>query len=330
MVTFGWTNANEKLPRQYYDLNVAGMRAYTALRGEFGATPWWHEGGSVEWPATGGYEEQAGKLDRLRAWGYAVHELSPKQLADMEPDLDLATIGDAPIANFPEEGWLEAVPYAHAMLEAAARYGATVRCGSRVTHIERCGNRVVGVRTAGGGTCTADLVVNCAGRWADEVASLAGLRHPLKPTVGLLVYTQPAPTCLRRVIRTPQCHMRPDGAGRVVLHMDDADQTVSIDTEPSPSLRQAQDLVRRAAIPLPALRGVRPEAARIALRPIPADDLYSAVGMMPGIEGYYVVVTHGGATLAAYLGSVVAREILRGHHEPGLEAFRPGRFVTAA
>lgn len=46
--SFAWTNSNNKTPRAYHDLNVAGMRAHAALRDEFGATPWWHGGGSIE------------------------------------------------------------------------------------------------------------------------------------------------------------------------------------------------------------------------------------------------------------------------------------------
>jgi glycine/D-amino acid oxidase-like deaminating enzyme len=42
--SFAWTNSNEKTPRAYHDLNVAGMRAHAALAEELGATPWWHGG----------------------------------------------------------------------------------------------------------------------------------------------------------------------------------------------------------------------------------------------------------------------------------------------
>jgi glycine/D-amino acid oxidase-like deaminating enzyme len=119
--------------------------------------------------------------------------------------------------------------------------------------------------------------------------------------------------------------MRPDGAGRLMLQMDDADATVGAETDPSPALPAAQDLVRRAALVLPGIAGIRPEAARIATRPIPADG-YSAVGPLPGVTGHYAVVTHSGVTLAAFLGQAVAEEIVRGRTVPELESFRPSRF----
>ena len=54
----------------------------------------------------------------------------------MEPDIDPATIGDAPMGFFPEQGWLDPVVYAHAMLSAARlRHGAKVICGARVVDL---------------------------------------------------------------------------------------------------------------------------------------------------------------------------------------------------
>src|SRR5437660_2441804 len=47
-ISFAWTNAHKKPPKPYHDLNVAGMKAHAALADEFGATPWWHSGGSLE------------------------------------------------------------------------------------------------------------------------------------------------------------------------------------------------------------------------------------------------------------------------------------------
>src|SRR5438105_3619592 len=135
-VSFAWTNANNKPPRAYHDLNVAGMRAHAALGEEFGGTPWWHGGGSVEWAHTDA--GQAGlreRVERLRSWGYAAEWVTHEQLRELEPDIDLEAVGDGPIAYFPEEGWLDPVLYAHAMLEAAPGRGASRGCGARVAEV---------------------------------------------------------------------------------------------------------------------------------------------------------------------------------------------------
>ncbi len=109
-----------------------GMKAHAALADEFGATPWWHGGGSLEWEAEPDRTAQRENIEQLRSWGYAAEWITLRQVQELEPDIDPATIGDAPVAFFPEEGWLDPVVYAHAMLSAARRrHGAKVICGAR-------------------------------------------------------------------------------------------------------------------------------------------------------------------------------------------------------
>ena len=212
-ISFAWTNAHKKPPKPYHDLNVAGMRAHAALADEFGATPWWHGGGSLEWEAEPDRAAQRENLEQLRSWGYAAEWITLRQAQELEPDIDPAMIGDAPVAFFPEEGWLDPVVYAHAMLSAARRcHGAKVVCGARVVDLIMAGDRVTGVRLADGTQYEADIVVNCAGRCTNETTRDAGLHLPLAPTVGFLVLTPPV-AGLSRVVHAPVISARPDGAG---------------------------------------------------------------------------------------------------------------------
>src|SRR6201997_1297673 len=80
-VSFAWTNAHKKPPKPYHDLNVAGMKAHAALADEFGATPWWHGGGSLEWEAEPGRAAQRENFEQLRSWGYAAEWISLRQVA---------------------------------------------------------------------------------------------------------------------------------------------------------------------------------------------------------------------------------------------------------
>lgn len=326
-ISFAWTNSHNKPPRAYHDLNVAGMRAHAGLCEEFGGTPWWHGGGSVEWEPPEGRAAQAENVERLRSWGYAAEWITPRDLGELEPDIDPVIVGDAPIAYFPEEGWLDPVPYAHAMLSAARRHRARLICGARVVELVLAGDRVSGVRTADGARHEADVVVNCAGRWVNDPVLDAGLHLPLAPTVGLLVFTPPVATSLSRVARTPIVHARPDGAGRLMLISNTAESMLSIDTKPSPEMPEARDLAARARRLLPSIGEVAPEAARIAIRPIPGDHL-SAIGPMPRVRGYYLAITHSGVTLSPFLGAAIADEVVRGRERAELVAFRPGRFFN--
>ena len=237
--TFAWTNANNKPPRAYHDLNVGGMRAHAALREEFGDTPWLHGGGSLEWATDEAHRaELRQRIERLCAWEYAAEEISARRFSELEPDVDPAVVADATIAYFPEEGWIDPVVYAHALIQAAARAGARLHTGSRVRALRRDGDRVVGVTTADGRAHDADVVVNCAGRWASEVAAAAGLDIPLAPTVGLLVLTPPVPARVQHLLRAPECHLRPDGAGRLVIASHEVDDALTAETRPGPSLRR--------------------------------------------------------------------------------------------
>lgn len=327
-VSFSWINAHRKPPKPYHDLNVAGMKAHAALADEFGGTPWYHAGGSLEWELEADREAQRANVAQLRSWGYAVEWIHPKQVAELEPDIDLATIGDAPVAYFPDEGWIDPVPYAHAMLSAAQRrHGAKLICGARVVDLVTSGDRITGVRTADGVLHGADMVVNCAGRWTNEVVREAGLHLPLAPTVGFLVFTPPVAADLRRVVRGTVIDAHPDGGGRLILHWNPTDATLKIDTPLSASMPEARDLVARARRLLPSIGAVEPEAVRIAVRPIPGDQK-SAIGPMPRTSGYYLAITHSAVTMSPFVGLAVADEIVHGKPRSELADFRPSRFFN--
>jgi glycine/D-amino acid oxidase-like deaminating enzyme len=327
-ISFAWTNANKKPPKAYHDLNVSGMKAHAALADEFDATPWWHGGGSLEWEDAPDRQVQRENIEQLRSWGYAVEWITRQQVLELEPDIDPAVIGDAPVAFFPEEGWLDPVVYAHAMLSAARRrHDAKIVCGARVVDLIMAGDRVTGVRVADGALYEADTVVNCAGRWTNEATQDAGLHLPLAPSVGFLVFTPPVATGLSRVVRTPVIDARPDGAGRLMLHWNATDAAMSFDAKLSPSMPEARDLARRARRLLPSIGEVEPEAVRIAIRPIPGDH-FSAIGPMPRTSGYYIAVTHSGVTMSPFLGAAVADEIVGGRQRVELAPFRPARFFN--
>jgi glycine/D-amino acid oxidase-like deaminating enzyme len=324
--SFAWTNAHDKTPRPYHDLNVAGMAAHAALRDEFPATPWLHQSGCLEWAGDAGRDKQRQRVERLQGWGYAAEWIGPQQLRELAPDIDPAAIGDAPVAWYPEEGWVDPVVYAHAMLAAARRLGGRVIAGAAVIRIQTRSGRVTGVTTADGTVHGADIVVNCTGRWADDPA-FGPLRLPLAPTLGLLVFTPPVAIGLDRVLQAPDCHIRPDGAGRLLVCLNDAEIAPDAAPRPSSDMPQALELMKRARAILPEIGPVAPEAVRLGIRAIPRDG-YSAIGWLPQVEGCYAAVTHSGITLAAFLGVAVADEVARGVVRPGLETFRPGRFFV--
>jgi glycine/D-amino acid oxidase-like deaminating enzyme len=326
-MSFAWINSNGKPPRPYHDLNVAGLRAHFALRDEFPAIPWLHEGGSLEIVPAAEAAPLEAKVERLRQWDYAAEMISAAHLRELEPELTLDALGeDAAIAWFPEEGWIDPVVFAQAMVRGAQAKGATLHIGTNVTEVVVRGGRATGVKTADGRQIDAGLIVNCAGRWTNGATPDAHLHVPLAPRVGVLVFTRPAPTLLARIVRTPLVDMRPDGAGRLMLHDNAIDNDFTLESPVSPTMPQPVRMVENVAKLLPHLAGLTAEAVRTAVRPIPADG-YSAVGPVPGVDGYYVAVTHSAVTMSAHLGKLIAREAT-GEDVAELAPFRPSRFFT--
>lgn len=327
--SFAWINAHRKTPRAYYDLNIGGMRAHLALRERFPQGGWWHGAGAVEWAEPG--EERdvfTDRVERLRDWGYAAEIIDLARLRQIEPDVDPAAVGDAPIGFFPDEGWVDPVLLAHTLLREAVKLGATLLTEQGPARLVIRGGRAVGV-TCAAGEIAADLVVNCAGCWANSVVDEPRLQVPLAPTSGMLAYTAPVAANLQTVVMAAQCQMRADGAGRIVVRQDHYDRTILPDTPADVARQEADRLVAIAAQVIPSIGSARAEAVRIGVRALPADGKPS-IGAIGGLAGYYVAVMHSGVTLAPFVGELVAGEILSDASRDELATFRPDRFHGAA
>ena len=203
-ISLVWTNSAIKGSRAYHDLNVAGMRVHAALDATFSGPPWYEGCYRIEWVTA----SQRELVERLREWGYAVEWIDREPLARLGSDLDQREVGDAPIAFHPDEGCLDPVVYAPAMLLAARRCGRRLHLGPRVTAIETPGGRVRGGRVADGQQMPTDIVVSCAGGWINDPMRESGLPVPKAPTIGLLLFTPPATSTLRHVIANPLVRRR--------------------------------------------------------------------------------------------------------------------------
>jgi len=134
-----------------------------------------------------GFVELASNEDRLeefrrvsafnRHCGVDVHEISPKEVADLFP---LARTDDL-LAGFyvKEDGRANPVDATMALARGARMQGAKIIEGVGVTGVTQHRGAVTGVQTTHG-DIKAEIVVNCAGMWARELGALSGVNIPLQ------------------------------------------------------------------------------------------------------------------------------------------------------
>jgi glycine/D-amino acid oxidase-like deaminating enzyme len=341
--SFAWLNSNNKVPRAYHDLNHAGLRAWSGLAGSLDRPDWYRPSGNLEWAATADTAaELSARVDRLADWGYPAHLISVADAAELDPALRLPA--DAPaVAWFPEEGFLLTGPMIAELTGLARQHGATVLTGAagHVTGLDVADGQVRAVRTAAGQVIPADVVICCAGRWVPELAALAGSGHPL-PLVpwsppgaeapGLVVEAgpvEPGPDGAGpvRMVHAPDVHFRPHTGG--LVHLEAPDVPVDLHTAEPHLGDLADELLARAQRVTRGLDRAQVTGYRVCVRPMPADG-QSIVGWLPGTGGLYVVVTHSGVTLGAYLAELMTGELLAGVRTEALEPYRPGRFLSTA
>ncbi|HEX5493920.1 MAG TPA: FAD-dependent oxidoreductase, partial [Mycobacteriales bacterium] len=123
--SFAWFNANEKLPRHYFELNLRGMREHRVLAGESGHADrsgatgaWYHPVGNLEYADADGAGELAARVRRLAEWGYRARMLGPDQAARLEPAVRTGH-GRGGVAYFPDEGYLHGQALVEALLARA-------------------------------------------------------------------------------------------------------------------------------------------------------------------------------------------------------------------
>jgi glycine/D-amino acid oxidase-like deaminating enzyme len=126
-----------------------------------------------------------------------------------------------------------------------------------------------------------------------------------------------------RVIHAPRVHLRPDGAGRLVLHTPEIDGAAYVSDTGEISVEQsAVETVLEAGRALyPGIRAATVESVRGGERPIPGDGL-PVLGRAVGLPNFHFAVSHSGATLSVHAGDLVAAEALGEDQGDALAAFR--------
>src|ERR1700722_6793425 len=115
-----------------------------------------------------------------QAFGLQARMLTPGEAGERYPVMETGDLAGA--IWLPDDGKANPADLTYALAKGARNRGVTIRERTRVTGILTAdgagGRAVTGVRTADGDV-QAEIVVNCAGQWAKQVADWCGVTVPL-------------------------------------------------------------------------------------------------------------------------------------------------------
>src|SRR6056297_2870513 len=195
---------------------------YTGLEAETGIATGFRQGGSISAALTGErLEELKRSAAMARAFGVPVEELSPAEIGDRYPHLNLEGVTGG--VWLPTDGQADPANIALALAKGARGRGAKVQERVKVTGIARTGRRVTGVDWRGEdgaeGHIACEMIVNCAGMWGHEVGRMAGTNVPLHACEHFYIVSEPiAGLTELPVLRVPdECAYFKEDAGKMML-----------------------------------------------------------------------------------------------------------------
>jgi glycine/D-amino acid oxidase-like deaminating enzyme len=311
--SWGWINASWGNAEPYFRLRVHAMQEWRRLEQEVPDL-------SVDWAGSLLWELPPDELRSFQAdhaaWGYNVRLVERAGARAIEPHL---AVPPQLAVHAPEEGAVEPLAAAQALLAAAQGYGAIIAANRPVGGLIFRGQRVIGAETHSG-PLYADEVVVASGVGTANLLAAAGLSFPMRVSPALLVRTRPHAKRLNGLIMSPVMQLRQIPDGRLIGAVSIEDVGSDADGEQAAAAFDAMKDMLIAATSLVF------ESWVVGHRPIPGDGL-PTVGRYPGVTGLYVAVTHSGVTLAPAIGRCVADELLTGKRDSLIKPYGVERFI---
>ncbi|MGH8919967.1 MAG: NAD(P)/FAD-dependent oxidoreductase, partial [Actinomycetes bacterium] len=169
-------------------MNTYSVELYRRLERTAHAPGWVECGGLRLASSPQRLEEIRRQLGWARHCGLALEEISPMQARELFPLID--TDGVLGAAWSPTDGYVDPARLCYALAALARAGGATIHQQTRVLGIDVARGRVHRVRTDRG-EVDCEVVVDCGGIFAAEIARLVGVRVPVVPMAHQYVVTEP-------------------------------------------------------------------------------------------------------------------------------------------
>jgi glycine/D-amino acid oxidase-like deaminating enzyme len=325
--SLSWLNSYGPRTPEYHRLRLLGLDRYRTLSSEVDAAGYLRFDGGLTWPAPGEVDGHRAAFEHMRRVGYAAEWLTPQQVADRTPGVDITAVpAEGAIFN-PGEGWVELPPLIDQLAADLVAAGGRIVTGAGRCEIVVEGGRVTGVRSGDGAVLGVDAAVLATGPAVPGTVAELGIKIPDATPISLLVRTPVVNAPLRAVLNTPRVAVRPTPTGSLVLDSGWSEREVVTRPDGTYQVHDStvQGLLREASAVLEGNPRLTAESYGVGPKPIPGDG-EPVLGPLAEIPGYHVAFTHSGATLALIAGELLADEVLSGEPSPLLETFRPGRF----
>ncbi|MGW2546326.1 NAD(P)/FAD-dependent oxidoreductase [Kitasatospora sp. NPDC001574] len=330
---------SDKEPGPELDLALYSTRLWREIAEELGT--------AVEYEPKGGLvvASTPARQEALRAFaaeqtavGVTSEEIPGERLQELEPHLAPGLAGGF---LYPQDAQVQPALAAAHLLRAARAAGARLYTGETVRAVRLAADGTVrGVETDRR-RLDAPAVVNAAGTWGGELASLAGVHLPVLPRRGFVLVTEPLPRIVRRKVYAAD-YVADVASGSAALQTSAVvegtpggpvligasrervgfDRTLSVEV--------LHRLAVQAAALFPVLAGVSVMRAYRGFRPYLPDHL-PAIGADPRVPGLYHACGHEGAGigLAPATGLLIAQQLIGKGPELDLTPFRADRFPVA-
>ncbi|MEI7769296.1 MAG: FAD-binding oxidoreductase [Chloroflexales bacterium] len=267
-----------------------------------------------------------------RELGARVELLSPEEAARFVPGMAIDDLVGATLG--PDDGYCDPYGIAMGYLRAAQRMGARIQRDTAATGYVIDGGQVRGVQTSQG-PVGCDVVVNCAGPWAGEVAALAGLSVPVRPFRRNIYMTTPFPQIPRPMPFTFDVgsgfYMRPEGTS-ILMGASNPAEPSSYNTAVDWQWLDQVLEYGLARFPILEQAGLAEQQCWAGLYEVTPDN-NPVLGRNPNLGGYVDASGFSGHGImhAPACGMLMAEEILDGRaHTINIDELRIDRFTSGA
>ncbi len=310
----GQLRANENMTR----LAKYSADLYRRLEAETGVATGLRMVGSLTVALTEDRREEVLRQASLaRAFGIEVNEVGPEEVKALYPHVNVRDMVAA--VHLPGDGQCDPANIAMALARGARMSGVKITEGARVTAVTESDRKVTGVHWEIGGEpghTSAEVVINCGGMWARELAACSGVTLPLYACEHFYLVTEPVDGIGHLpVLRVPdECAYYKADAGKMMLGafepkakpwgMDGIPEDFEFDTLPE-DYEHFEPILELAMNRVPLFQNAGIHTFFNGPESFTPDDRYY-LGEAPDLDGYWVaagynsigIVSSGGAGMA--------------------------------